>query len=81
MRINRLLNAKRFQLWRAQSKKDWDELISKVSMASITTRGNESDDIVRGRMWALRGYFQSDEGKLVAKQQMDLFKTGVLTEH
>ena len=78
MRFNRELLSKQFQLWLARSKEVFDEILDGVCLSSITTRGNESDDMVRERMWVLRGWFKSDTGARVAQEQMDLFKTGVL---
>ena len=78
MRFNRELLSKHFQLWLARSEEVFDEILDGVCLSSITTRGNESDDMVRERMWVLRGWFKSDTGAHVAQEQMALFKTGVL---
>ena len=78
MRFNRSILSKHFQLWLAPSKEAFDEILNELSLASITTRGNEADDMVRERMWTLHGWFKSDAGICVAQGQMDLFKTGVL---
>ena len=55
----------------------FEEAISSVNASSITTRGNESESVVRKRLWDLREFFRASEGATIAEDALAQLKAGV----
>jgi hypothetical protein len=77
MRFNRKFNASLLPLWRADSRKVFDNIMEKASMASITTRGNESGSVVQGRVWDLKLFFKKVQGQTLARLASEKLVDGV----